>query len=96
MFAVTVSFTIRAGQMDRFLPLMLENARTSLTDERGCLQFDVCTDLDRSDAVFLYELYDDRAAFDAHLASAHFREVGAQASGLVAEKAVAMFSEVRQ
>ena len=73
MFAVTVEFTLDPAQRDAFMPLMLENAERSRQDEPGCRQFDVCTDATRPDRVFLYELYDDAAAFDAQLAAPHFR-----------------------
>ena len=53
---------------------MIANAHASATTEPGCRQFDVCTDPQDSTRVFLYELYDDRAAFDAHLATSHFKE----------------------
>lgn len=91
MYAVTVLFKIKPGQMQAFLPLMTENARTSRAVEAGCQQFDICRD---GDEVFLYELYDDRAAFDAHLASVHFTEFDAAVSDMVAEKHVRLFEEV--
>jgi quinol monooxygenase YgiN len=47
------------------------NATATREREPGCRQFDVCTSADDG-LVFLYEVYDDRAAFDAHLAAPHF------------------------
>ncbi|QBF29943.1 putative quinol monooxygenase [Thalassococcus sp. S3] len=94
MYAVTVTFQIHAEHLDAFLPLMHENAQTSLRDERGCHRFDVCTDPDQPGTVFLYELYDDRAAFDAHLASAHFKRFDAAVSDMIAAKHIATFAEV--
>lgn len=95
MYAVTVTFTIAPDRMQDFLPLMLANAETSLADEPGCRQFDVCTDPDLPDQLFLYEIYDDRAAFDAHLQSDHFRSFDAQVAGMIADKAVRCWAEVR-
>lgn len=71
MYAVTVTFTIKPGQMAIFMRRMLDNAAASRA-EPACRQFDVCTDPDRPGEVFLYELYDDRAGFDAHLEAPHF------------------------
>ncbi len=82
MYVVTVEFTIDPAQWAAFLPLMLDNARRSREDEPGCRQFDVCTDAGKPDVVYLYELYDDRAAFDVHLASPHFKAF-AQATQLM-------------
>ncbi len=95
MYAVTVTFTIAAGRMSEFLPRMIANARTSLNDEPGCQLFDVCTDPGLPDTVFLYELYDDRAAFDAHLHSAHFKAFDAAVAEMVTDKQVRCFAEVR-
>ena len=96
MYAVVVSFQIEADRVAEFMPLMLANARQSRLDEPGCLQFDVCTDLDRPGQVFLYELYSDRAAFDAHLTSPHFTEFDRAVAAMIASKTVATYPEVTQ
>ena len=87
-YVVTVEFDIHPQHFAAFLPLMRENARVSREDEPGCRQFDVCTDPARPDTVFLYELYDERAAFDAHLASPHFKRFDAAVRDMVANKVV--------
>ncbi|KUF10048.1 putative quinol monooxygenase [Pseudoponticoccus marisrubri] len=92
MFAVTVTLTLHPGTRAAFLPLMTENARRSLADEPGCRQFDICTD--GAEQVFLYEIYDSAAAFDAHLDSAHFKAFDAQVAGMIAEKTVTTWDEV--
>jgi (4S)-4-hydroxy-5-phosphonooxypentane-2,3-dione isomerase len=88
MFVVTVEFTIDPAHWDDFLPLMLENAARSRGDEPGCRQFDVCTDAARPGLVFLYELYDDAAAFEAHLASTHYRSFAAATTAMVQERVI--------
>jgi len=45
----------------------------------------------KSDQVVLYEIYDDRAAFAAHLKTPHFAEFDAATRSLVAEKSVAEY-----
>ncbi|RYH11273.1 putative quinol monooxygenase [Tropicimonas sp. IMCC6043] len=95
MYAVTVSFTLRPGRMAEFMPLMEQNARTSLAEEPGCRRFDICSDPGSPGIVFLYELYDDRAAFEVHLQSAHFNDFDRAISDMVAHKSVSCFSEVR-
>jgi quinol monooxygenase YgiN len=49
----------------------------------------------RKASVFLYEIYDDRAAFDAHLAAAHFKRFDAAVGSMVASKAVRLLNLVR-
>ena len=95
MFAVTVHFRLRPGRMADFLPKMVENARASRERESGCRQFDVATDPSRPDEVFLYELYADAAAFDAHLQSAHFRDFDAATRDMIDAKQVWTWAEVR-
>ena len=94
MFAVSVRFQIKEGRQDEFLLLMIENAQTSLRVEPGCHHFDVCTDDTRPEEVFLYELYDDAAAFQVHLASEHFLKFDSEVSSMVADKTVATYSKV--
>lgn len=88
MYVVTVDFTIDPAQWDVFMPLMLVNARRSREEEPGCRQFDVCTDDTRPGRVFLYELYDDAAAFDAHLAAAHFVSFAAATASMIEHRAI--------
>jgi quinol monooxygenase YgiN len=96
MFAVTVLFQIEAGQMDAFMPLMIDNARASIRLEPGCRQFDVCADPARPQDIFLYEIYDDEAAFKAHLQTAHFLSFDAKVASMVTDKTVLTFKQVMQ
>jgi quinol monooxygenase YgiN len=82
--------------MADFMPLMLLNAQTSLRDEPGCQQFDVATDSSNADGVFLYEVYTDRAAFDAHLASPHFKVFDAAVAHMIADKIIQTWDTVHQ
>jgi len=94
MFAVTVTFTIHDGKMEAFLPLIQKNAQSSVRDEPGCQQFDVCTDPAHPNTVFLYELYDDEAAFEAHQEMPHYKATGPAVAGLVADKQLRTFNTV--
>ncbi len=94
MFAVTVLFRIREEQMESFMPLMIANARTSLQEEVACSRFDVCTDPARPGEVFLYEIYDDAAAFRTHLATDHFQAFDAAVTDMIVEKTVATYERV--
>ena len=96
MFAVVVRLKIKPDHLARFMPLMRQNAATSLRDEPGCHQFDIATDSARPGDVFLYELYTDAAAFDAHLASDHFKSFDAATAESVMEKSVKTYAEVTQ
>jgi quinol monooxygenase YgiN len=88
VYVIVVDFKIKPERLADFMPLMLENARASRETEPGCRVFDVCVDPKKETSVFLYEVYDDHAAFDAHLASAHFKRFDAAVTSMVAAKSV--------
>jgi quinol monooxygenase YgiN len=71
-FVVIAEFTIKPGCLEQFLAIARQDARDSVANEPGCQQFDAVQPEGRSDQVVLYEVYDDRAAFDAHLQSEHY------------------------
>ena len=91
MYVITVSFEIKKDFVRAFRLEMVANAQASLQREPGCRQFDVCLDPTDDTKVFLYELYNSRDAFDAHLASDHFiRFNQTTASWVAAKKVLAM------
>ena len=94
MYVITVEFTVDIVQWERFLSLMLENARRSRNEEPGCVQFDVCVDPQREGVVFLYELYVDRPAFDAHLASPHYQQFSRDTTGMIRHREVRAWGRV--
>ncbi|WP_187429784.1 (4S)-4-hydroxy-5-phosphonooxypentane-2,3-dione isomerase [Roseobacter fucihabitans] len=96
MFAVVVTFSIPPEHFAQFMPLMQQNAATSLADEPGCHRFDIATDPARPDEVFLYELYSDEAAFRAHLSTLHFQAFDKATAAMIAEKSVKTYTSVRQ
>ena len=88
MYVVTVSFRQKPEHAEEFLTAIRDNAAQSLQDEPGCHRFDVAIGDDGPETVFLYELYTDRAAFDAHLQTAHFKAFDALVAPWVASKDV--------
>lgn len=88
MFVVTVRFAVEPGKTEEFLPLMLGNARTSLSDEPGCQRFDVCQHPETPGEVFLYEIYDDVDAFETHKTTPHYIDFSRATEALVTSKAV--------
>lgn len=94
MHIITVNFEAKAGQEEQFLARVLEQAGDSLTREDGCLQFDVCVTAEAPERFFLYEVYRDEAAFDAHLKSAHFKDFSAATKDWVAQKSVSVWTRV--
>ena len=86
MQALIVEFRIHAPHIDAFAAAIAANARASREQEPGCRQFDVCRDAVEPSLFFLYELYDDEAAVQAHLRAPHFLAMDALTASWVAAK----------
>jgi (4S)-4-hydroxy-5-phosphonooxypentane-2,3-dione isomerase len=93
-FIILVDFKIKPGQMAAFRRLIDDNARASVKDEPGCRRFDVAAHRKDADRILLYEIYDDRAAFDAHLKTPHFAQFNSASADLVADKTVTEYDLV--
>jgi (4S)-4-hydroxy-5-phosphonooxypentane-2,3-dione isomerase len=87
-FVIIVDFRLRPGSKPVFRDLINENARASCRDEPGCRRFDVLESPSEADRIVLYEIYDDRAAFQAHMETGHFARFNEASAALVADKKV--------
>jgi quinol monooxygenase YgiN len=94
MYVVTVDFRIKPAFLAEFRDRMIANARASREQEPGCFQFDVCADPANADCICLYEVYADRAAFEVHLASAHFKAFDREVADWVAAKSIRIFERI--
>jgi quinol monooxygenase YgiN len=94
MQTLVVEFRIKPDFVDAFERAIVENARLSRDREAGCRQFDVCRDPADGAVFFLYELYDDEAAVQAHLDSAHFRHMNDSTAAWVDHKAVRRYARI--
>lgn len=91
MYVIVADFTIDPDRMSEFREAIQTNARLSVKHEPGCRQFDVCMDPERDDRIYLYEVYDDEAAFKAHLETKHFRDFDARVNDCIRAKTVTAF-----
>lgn len=86
MLAVIVSVVIRPEHEERFLTAITRQAALSLSEEEGCLRFDIVRDREDANHFLLYEIYGDDAAFyERHRSTAHFAEWAAEADVVLAE-----------
>ncbi|MGL4574085.1 MAG: putative quinol monooxygenase [Burkholderiaceae bacterium] len=88
MQVLVVEFHIKPQWIAAFDSAIVENARLSRETEPGCRQFDVCRDSANPALFFLYELYDDEAAVQEHLRSAHFLHMNELTASWVEKKTV--------
>lgn len=91
---IIVEFRLTPGSRDAFRQLIDENATASARTEPGCRRFDVLEPAGDADRIVLYEIYDDRAAFDAHVRTVHFASFNAASAPLVADKTVTEYALV--
>ena len=71
-YVIVAEVAVQLERLADFIAHSLEDARASVANEPGCRQFDVNAAADGSATVVFYEVYDSRAAFEAHLQMPHF------------------------
>ena len=91
MFIVAVTFKIKPEHADSFRRRVLQQASDSRTNEAACQQFDVSVDPENSSVFFLYEVYDDAAAFAAHRTTSYFADFAETVEAWVEEKSIHTF-----
>jgi len=72
VYAILVTIRIKPEFRESFIESMLDDARGSVNDEPGCYRFDVLQDDNDPNTLYLYEVYRDQEAFNAHLVAPHF------------------------
>lgn len=88
MLIIVVRFAVKQQHLSAFSQRVRQQARDSLDRELGCRRFDIAADAADPRNILLYEIYDDAAAFDSHLASPHFQSFNAETGDWVESKAV--------
>lgn len=83
--AVFVELVTVEDQFDECYRLFLKHAAAS-REESGCLRFDVTVPDASSNTMMLYELYADRASFDAHSTTERIKQHREAAHPMLAEK----------
>ena len=96
MIAVIVEVEVKPERLAEFTPRMELQAGNSVELEPLCHQFDVWQAPDAPEKVTLYEVYENRAAFDAHLATEHFKDFDAAVAEMLVSKTVRILDEVRR
>ena len=92
-FVIIAEFEVKPDGLERFLEPATADASQSVAKEPGCHQFDVTVDR-AANYVVLYEVYDDEAAFDAHLQTPHLETFRAGIEPLVVSRKVRRLTRV--
>lgn len=72
MYCIVVKNEVKPGSRDAYLAAMLPNAKASVDKEPGCIAFDVLEAREEENTFYLYELYTDTAALQAHKETEHY------------------------
>ncbi|MGI9425563.1 MAG: putative quinol monooxygenase [Hyphomicrobiaceae bacterium] len=94
MYVVVVFFEAKAAHVEEFRAAITVNANASVNNEPGCRQFDVAQDPKEPASFFLYEIYDDEAAFQAHVQTDHFKHFDAISAPWTASKKVLTYERI--
>ena len=73
MFALFVTVNVQSDRVDDFIRACHGDAEGACRDEPGCFRFDLHQDPEVPTRFYLYEVYRDEAAFQAHLEAPHFK-----------------------
>ena len=87
-YVILVDFQLKPGSKAEFRRAIDTNARASCRDEPGCSRFDVVEPRDDENRIVLYEIYDNRAAFEHHLKTPHLAAFETASRHLVTKKTV--------
>ena len=93
-FVIIAEFEVKPDQLEQFLELARTDASQSVAKEPGCRQFDVTLDREQPNRVVLYEVYEDAAAFDAHLETPHLAAFRAGIERLIVSRHVRRLTRV--
>ena len=85
LYISAVDIDIVPGQIDNYLAALKENGAASV-HEPGCRAFNIAVSQKNTNHVFVFEVYDNAAAFDAHLQTDHFKKYAATTKDMVAKR----------
>jgi (4S)-4-hydroxy-5-phosphonooxypentane-2,3-dione isomerase len=88
-----VDIDVVPGQIDAYLAALKENGAAAV-HEPGCHEFNITVSPKDPNHVFLFEVYDNDAAFQAHRATDHFKKYAATTKDMIAKRDARMFSSV--
>src|SRR5215467_13812944 len=87
LFVNAVYLEINPADMPKYMEAIKENGAASVK-EPGCRMFNIHVSAKEPNQVFLYEVYDNAAALDAHRQTAHFKKYAATTKDMVVKRDV--------
>jgi quinol monooxygenase YgiN len=88
-----VDLVIVPSEMPKFIEAIKENGANAVK-EPGCREFNITVLASSPNHVFLYEVYDNEAALEAHRQTPHFKKYQAAITGMIADRSVRAMSVI--
>ena len=88
LYINAVDIDVVPGQLENYLVAIKEVGAAAIKTEPGCSEFDVTVSQKDPNHLFIFEVYENAAAFDAHLKSDHYKKYAATAKDVVAKREV--------
>ncbi len=73
MYSIFVTINVKLKNLKAFTEASFGDAQGSVRDEPGCFRFDILEDKSIPTRFYLYEVYRDEEAFQAHLETPHYK-----------------------
>ena len=94
LYINAVEIDVVPGQIENYLAAIKEVGAAAIKTEPGCSEFNITVSQKDPNHLFIFEVYDNAAAFDAHLKSDHYKKYAAAAKDIVAKREVHPLSSV--
>jgi autoinducer 2-degrading protein len=89
LYVLIVKLQVKPESRDEFLEAAIaHDARGSVGTEPGCYRFDVIQDETDPNALYFYEVYRDKEAFQAHGKTSHIAQFREASAGMTAAPSV--------
>ena len=82
-----VELDIAPGETAKYIELIKENGAAAVK-EPGCREFNISVLASNPNHVFLYEVYDNESALNAHRATDHFKKYQAAVANMITSRNV--------
>ena len=86
LYINAVDIDVVPGQVENYLAAIKEVGAATVQTEPGCREFNVTVSQKDPNHVFIFEVYDSAAAFDAHLKTDHYKTCAATAKNIIAKR----------
>lgn len=87
-FSLVAMLSVKPENAEAMRKALEDDARLSIANEPGCLQFDLSAPNDAPGTFVLYEVYKDADAFKAHQSMPHYAAFRKIADALVIDRKV--------